>query len=231
MPKQGILIGVGLGPGDPELITLKGLRALENADLIFYPASEINKGGAKSYSGEILQSLQLKVPTKPLLIPMTGKDRNVFYAKAFAQIVEELNNGKRVVVVSEGDLLFYSTFGYIFKLAQAAGLTSELIPGVPAFIAAGSEGYQPIVEGNTSLKVMARPQSYDDINTALETNSTLVVMKMSVLKDWHNYLEQCNRPFFYIEKAGTSEQFSTTKAEDLLNRQIPYFSLMIFYAN
>lgn len=231
MSKLGMLIGVGLGPGDPELITVKGLKALHSADLIFYPASEINKNQAKSYSGDILQCLHLEVPCKPLLIPMTGKDRNAFYAKAFAQIVEELNIGKRVVVVSEGDLLFYSTFGYIFKLAQAAGLTSELIPGVPAFIAAGSEGYQPIVEGNTTLKVMARPQSYNDINTALESNSTLVVMKMSVLKDWHNYLDQCDRPFFYIEKAGTSEQFSTTKAEDLLNRQIPYFSLIIFYAN
>lgn len=229
MNKQGRLIGVGLGPGDPELITLKGLKALQTADVIFYPASKISETGQTSFSAKILNELQVDVECKPLLIPMTGKNRNEQYQNAFKIIQHEYDTGKTVVVVSEGDLLFYSTFGYLLKHAQNEGIECELIPGVPAFIAAGAVGAQAIVEGNQHFSVIARPKSLEEINAALKKNSRLVVMKMSVLDDWYTFLKNNQHSFFYIERVGTVEQFSTSDFNDLEYRKIPYFSLILFY--
>ena len=229
MKKQGRLIGVGLGPGDPELITVKGLKALQAADIVFYPASKIKESLQTSFSVKILDALKLKVPCRPLLIPMTGKNRKEHYLTAFKNIQKEYDAGKTVLVVSEGDLLFYSTFGYLLKLAQNEGIDCELIPGIPAFIAAGAEGQQAIVEGNQHLSVIARPESFEEISAALKKNSTLVVMKMSVLDDWYTFLKNNGRPFFYIERVGTKQQYSTADFNDLKSCKIPYFSIIIFY--
>ncbi len=229
MKKQGKLIGVGLGPGDPELITLKGLKALKNADVIFYPATDMSATNQISFSARILDALDLDTPCVPLHIPMSGKNRAENYKKAFDIIYKEYQAGKSVAVVSEGDLLFYSTFGYLLELAKEHQLEVELIPGIPAFIAAGSQAERAIVEGNKQFKVIARPGNFDEITIGLQNNATLVVMKISVLEDWYAFLKQCKRPFFYIERVGTEHQFSTTDIKDLAFRKIPYFSLIIFY--
>ncbi|WP_282015677.1 precorrin-2 C(20)-methyltransferase [Marinifilum flexuosum] len=226
----GKLIGVALGPGDPELITLKGLKALQNADLIFYPASSIKESKVISFSYDILKQLNVEPECLPLVIPMTGKNREMHYQKAFDEIHEELKKGKNVAVVSEGDALFYSTFGYILKIAQEANVDCKVIPGIPAFIATGAEGENPVTEGNQALKVIARPIGFEEIEEALKENQTLVVMKMSVLDKWSDFLEKQNRSFFYIERVGTPQQYSTSDVQDLKLRTIPYFSLIIIYA-
>ncbi len=229
MIKKGKITGVGLGPGDPDLITVKGLKALQNADVIFYPATEINENKQTSFSIRILNELNLDAPMQPLFIPMSGKNRAEHYLNAFELIRKEYDEGKSVAVVSEGDLLFYSTFGYLLKLVQENSMEYDLIPGIPAFIAAGAAGAQPIVEGNQQFKVIARPGSFSEIEEALKEDTTLVVMKMSVLEGWHEFLENCNNPFYYIERVGTNYQFSTSDAKELAFRSIPYFSIIIFY--
>lgn len=226
----GKLIGVALGPGDPELITLKGLKALQNADLIFYPASSIKESKVISFSYDILKQLNVETECLPLVIPMTGKNREMHYQKAFDEIHEELKKGKNVAVVSEGDALFYSTFGYILKIAQEANVDCKVIPGIPAFIATGAEGEKSVTEGDQALKVIARPKGFEEIEEALKENQTLVVMKMSVLDKWSDFLEKQNRSFFYIERVGTPQQYSTSNVQDLKLRTIPYFSLIIIYA-
>lgn len=224
------LTGVGLGPGDPELITVKGLKALQQADVIFYPATSRKEGQIVSYSKKILDYFSLKATCKPMFFPMKSKHRADYYEIAYKAIRQDMLQGYRVAVVSEGDLLFYSTFGYLLKWAQADKLACDLIPGIPAFIHSAAIGQKPLLEDQEGLSVMARPSSFDQIQMALTTGNTLVVMKMSLLKDdWPDFLAQCPNPFFYIEKAGTPEQFTTTVANDLRNRPLPYFSLIIFY--
>jgi len=222
------LVGVGIGPGDPELISIKGLKALQQADVIYFPASSITNTQTLSYSQAIIADYQLNVPCKPLHFPMGGADRQQFYEEGWKTLRQDLELGLKVAVVSEGDLLFYSTFGYILRLAQADGFECQLVPGIPAFIHAASIFQMPLVDENRSIKVVARPESYEAIDKALIDNEVVVVMKMSVLKDWYNFLNTSNRPFFYVEKAGTADQFVTSDVNDLKNRAIPYFSLIIF---
>lgn len=226
------LTGIGLGPGDPEMVTLKALKALRQADVIYYPATGSESGSIKSFSLEILQQLNITTECRPLIIPMTDKNRDEIYRKAYQIIKRSLVEGKEVAVVNEGDVLFYSTFGYLLKMASADNVECCVISGIPAFIAAGSLGASPIVEGNSGLNLIARPKSFEQIDQKLQANpdDTLVVMKMKVLNGWYNFLKECSRPFLYVEKAGTTDEFVTSNVEDLKDREIPYFSVIIIYA-
>ena len=227
---KGKLIGIGLGPGDPDLITLKGFKALKEADIIYYPSSSMGEN-KNSFSATILQQIDISTPTKPFLIPMKSSDRLSYYNSAYKDIKNDILSGKKVAVVSEGDLLFFSTFGYILKLASSDKLPLELIPGIPAFIAAGSLSQRPIVEGQNNIKIIALPVNFKQITKALEANSTIVIMKMKILKGWYEFLKSNNLDFFYAEQIATSNEYSTTNIEDLKGKTIPYFATLIIYNN
>lgn len=222
------VVAVGLGPGDPELISVKGLKALQQAEVIFYPASSITEGAANSFSLNIIRHHELQGELLPMAIPMKEANRQENYETAFEQIQNAWQQGKRVAVVSEGDILFYSTFGYLLEHLKNHQIPVELIPGIPAFILGASAMQASLVDGDASFRVLARPQSFEQIEELLDQTDTLVVMKMSVLKGWCEFLTPCGRPFFYAEKLGTPEQFSTTTAKELEHRPIPYFSTIIF---
>lgn len=226
-----ILTGIGLGPGDPELVTLKAMKALNEADVVFFPASSVKGDKIHSFSLKILEQLDVKAECKPIVIPMTGKDRELRYREAYQLVRAEMDKGKMVVVVNEGDVLFYSTFGYLFRIAKDEGIPCRVIPGIPAFIAAGSTGDRPLVEGNACFNLIARPQSFEQIEERLraQPEATLAVMKMKVLDGWYDFLKKSHRPFLYVEKAGTSDEFATSDAEKLKEREIPYFSVILIY--
>lgn len=228
---MNIFTGIGLGPGDPELITVKAIKALEAADVIFYPATSIKDGEVRSFSLNILKQLDLKVDCRPLLIPMTGKNREKRYRDAYRQVKNEMDKGKKVVVVNEGDVLFYSTFGYLFEMARSDGKECRVIPGIPAFIAAAGAGTRPLADGKAGLQVMAAPESFNHIRQFFKQHpkDTLVVMKMKLLDGWCDFINECQRPFLYVEKMGTKDEYVTSDSEHLRNRDIPYFSLIIFY--
>ncbi len=220
--------GVALGPGDPELITVKGLKALQNADVIYYAASKIDKNGIQSFSKNILDSYQLNAPCRPLHFPMTGKNRAVFYQQAYEKLKRDAQEGLKVVMVTEGDLGFYSTFGYIMKLAKKDEIAVNAIPGVPAFIAGGAQSGFPIVEGDRHFTTLALPKTFEDIKSRLNEKQALVVMKMKVLNGWFEFLSSVEREFIYVEKTGTVDEFITSDVADLKDRSIPYFALIIF---
>lgn len=222
------ITGVGLGPGDPDLITVKGLRMLQLADVIFYPASAIGEERVSSFSLPILQKLDVSEKAVPLLLPMNSADRERCYLEAYALIRKEYDKGLKVVVVSEGDILFYSTFGYLLKLIKQDRIPFYLIPGMPAFIHGASEMGQPLVEGAGRFSVMALPRSFDEVAQQLGDGRALVVMKPKVLEGWHSFLKRVDRPFFYAEYLGTPKQFVTASADELIDRDIPYFAVVIF---
>lgn len=222
------LTAIGIGPGDPELITVKGLKALQKADVVYYPASKLTETEENSFSRKIIDAYDLKCPCKPILFPMTGKGRDEFYREAYETLKNE-SVDKDVVIVNEGDLLFYSTYGYIQKLANQDKLECNLIPGIPAFVAASSVMKESLVDGNTSLQVMAKPNSIEEVKAALEKDISLVVMKAKFVKGWYPFLKELKRPFFYVEKVGTPEEYFTFDAEDLKDREIPYFATILFY--
>lgn len=132
---------VSLGPGDPELITLKGLRTLQEADCIFCPETGTRQGApACSRAAHILA--QLHIPDNKIErfhLPMS-KDRQqamASYDQAFLQIRTLCADNRRICIVAEGDAGLYASIHYIYDRLRSEGYPVEQIPGIPAFIASG----------------------------------------------------------------------------------------------
>lgn len=171
---RGKLYGLGIGPGDPELITLKAKRLLEEADVIFFPGSVPEDTvaykivtGAVNISNKEIEGIDF---------PMT-KDKKVLEESHHAgalKIEKYLEEGKTAVFPTLGDASLYATYMYVHKLVAADGYDTEIVPGVPSFCAAAAKLNDSLVERNEELHVI--PSSYG-VDEALDLPGTKVLMK------------------------------------------------------
>ncbi|TKG93698.1 precorrin-2 C(20)-methyltransferase [Puteibacter caeruleilacunae] len=223
--------GVAIGPGDPELITLKALNALKDADIIFYPETQSKSGSRKSHSGTILEAYKLdSEKLRPIHLPMKmiREETEEVYYKLFSQIKQLYNDYKKVCIVSEGDISFFSTFSYLIPHFNKSNIPFKMIPGVPAFISAGSLGGFPLTLQADKLVVLSQLQNTQQLNNYINNFETIVVMKLSTIKDeLIDYLKKNEHSFFYAERIGTEQEYATTNILELEKRVIPYFSLLI----
>lgn len=229
---KGVKIyGVSLGPGDPELITLKGLKVLQNVDKIYYPGSKFLDGKNKSYSLSILQKLPINIDNSEgfyLEMNLDRKQAERVYEETALKIKEDVMLGKSVAIVSEGDLSTYSSFSYLLYHFQEFELPVQLIPGITSFATAASEVQNPMVLLNESMKIVPRVDTVENLKAALMSNDTIVLMKIkSVMNVVLEVLNQSNVSFVYAERLGTNQQFISTKLSELTERIVPYFSLII----
>lgn len=228
---QGKIYGVSLGPGDPDLLTIKGLRILQAADKIFYPGSLLESGKTTSYSLKMLQHFYLdETKLEGFFLTMNGdiEEADAVYEAAFQKMLEHYQRGETIAFVSEGDISFYSTFAYILDKIQQAKLEVEIIPGVPAFIAGGAAGKFPVALRNDKLAVLPRLNDVTLLDKYLEEFDTVVLMKFrSVAHKLLNTLKRTPHRIHYCERLGTEHQYITTDINELETREIPYFSLLI----
>lgn len=232
---SGKVYGVALGPGDPELITIKALKCLQRVEKIYFPATQTPKGNQDSFSLVILKQLELEESNLvPVNVPMS-KDRShaeKAYAELYLKIEKDVAEGKQVAVVSEGDISFFSTFSYLLKDFQKNEIDFEMIPGVPAFILGGSAGQLPLVTQKDKLLVAPDLENEEELKSLLDQNQTVVLMKISKVRDWiKQFIEDSKLKFFYGEYLGTEKQFTCKDIESLRDRRIPYFAIIIFYGN
>lgn len=227
---------VSLGPGDPELITLKGLKALQNADVIFCPATTTSSGIAESRSANILRSLDIPTDRMQLFnIPMKKNREEAFesYERIFEESKALYHQGKRVVIVSEGDAGFYSSIHNILDKLISAGVPANTIPGIPAFIAAGAMANLHIVKQEERLQVIAGAVTEKEMEESLNSKTVLVLMKLSqyteIIKSF--IVDNPEYNYHYFENIGTEKEYYTTRQALILERAIPYFSIMIVSAD
>lgn len=235
MNKQGKIYGVSLGPGDPLLITVKGLQTLQQADKIYYPGSLLADGHTSSYSLQILQHYQLDDSKLHGMFLKMSDDRQAAeqtYAETFQLILADYNAGLQVAFVSEGDISFYSTFAYLLKHIHQHKLDLEIIAGVPAFILGAAEHQSSLAILNEKIAILPRMKDRDTLSRYLDEFETVVLIKVrSVLHEIRSLIQQTGLQMVYCERLGTAEQYITTELEDLEDREIPYFSLMILKKN
>lgn len=223
---------VSLGPGDPELITLKGQKALQQADVIFCPSTVLPRGGIVSRAQEILLQLGLEAAHIQLFSVPMSKDRSLALA-AYAQIAtlvaEQYQQGRKVAVVAEGDAGFYSSSHYIFEYLFALHIPVEQIAGIPAFIACGALANLLIVKQTERLEVVPGLISVEELQALLEQGKTVVVMKASQCESVIKKATECiPASFHYFEHVGMGEQsYYTSDIQDIRQRSFPYFSLFI----
>src|SRR3989338_4834424 len=153
---KGKLYGVGIGPGDPKLLTLKAKDALEKADTIFAPkGSDEGISVARKIIEQVIEGKKTYVE---LTFPMT-KDKNLlrkYWKKAAQRIAGEIKKGKQAAFVTLGDPFIYSTYIYLLKMLKQdfPNIDVETIPGISAFNAAASRASFSLLEGKEKMAVL-----------------------------------------------------------------------------
>ena len=173
--KKGVLYGVSVGPGDPELLTLKALHILQKCPVIAAPRTRNGETVALDIVRQAV-SLEEKI-ILPLYFPM-GQDKSRWFAaheQAAAEIRPHLEAGRDVAMPNLGDVSIYSTFGYLMNLLRQKGCEAVMIPGVPSFCAAAARLGTSLASGSTPLHII--PASGEPVTPLLELAGSKVLMK------------------------------------------------------
>ena len=171
---------VSLGPGDPELITLKGLNTLQKADIIYCPATQ-GKHGIISRATDILKAIEVDESLiHPFILPMSKERTDALnaYNELFLDAQAEYLKGKQIVIVAEGDAGFYSSIQYVYDKFEEAGIPVDRIAGIPAFIAAGALAGIHIVKQEEQINVIPGTASFDELSAKIENGMIIVIMKL-----------------------------------------------------
>lgn len=182
---RGKLYGIGIGPGDPKLLTLRAKEALEKVEVIFVPKG--SDDGISVARRIIEQVIKGKKTYIELTFPMT-KDQAVlkrYWKKAAQKIAREMKKGKQAAFVTLGDPFIYSTYIYLLKIIKQdyPKIEVETIPGISAFNAAASRAQLPLVEGNEKLAIVPVTKNLFGVRKTLEEFDTVVLMKVGAKLD------------------------------------------------
>ena len=234
-PSNGQLIGVGTGPGDPELLTVKAVRALERADVVAYFAKQGRGGNGKAIVSEFLKA---DVTLLPLYYPVTTEiDRDApeysrqitaFYDASAEMVAVHLRDGKTVAVLSEGDPLFYGSYMHL-HVRLADRFPTEVIPGVTAMSGCWSLAGLPMVQGDDVLSVLPGTMKETELARRLGDTQAAVIMKVGRnLPKIRRALEAAGRleEAIYVER-GTMTNGAMTPLASRDDAEAPYFSLVL----
>ena len=171
---KGILYGVGVGPGDPELLTAKAIRLLRECDIVAAPQSTGGKQTALDIASPYIDKDK---PVRLFNMPMTHdkQARNASHDAAADAICALLDEGKTVVFLTLGDPTVYSTYWYVHKRVAARGYAAELVPGVPSFCAAAAAMGRALCEDGEMLHVI--PATHGKAEEGLSLSGSKVLMK------------------------------------------------------
>ncbi len=177
--QNGILYGIGVGPGDPGLITLAAVKALSEVDVVFAPASTKNDF---SVALDIIRPhLRADVEIRRLDFPMTRDDavRTAARGKNAEAVLTCLHGGRHAAFITLGDPLIYSTFGHLLRELRARDDLAEvrIIPGITSFQAAAARMEQTLVEGDESLVVATGNCDVGRLAKLLDVADAAVVLK------------------------------------------------------
>ena len=178
--KKGKLIGIGVGPGDTELLTLKAVKMLKSVDVICAPKSADSKPSlALSIVKPILKERNNSYEILEPLFPMIEDNNKLkeYWDKAAQLISKELNKGLDVAFITLGDPSIYSTFAYIFKIINRMNFDVELIPGITSFTGCAASGRMPLAEKDEIIVIV--PKVDERLEQIMEHGDTFVIMKTS----------------------------------------------------
>ncbi len=230
--KYGKLYGIGIGPGDPRLLTLRAQEILAKVDTVFVPkASEDGTSLARSI---IEQTASRPKDFVELTFPMT-KDRKTltaYWQKAAKKIAREVRKNKNVAFVTIGDPFIYSTYIYLFKTLRRdfPDIEIETVPGISAFNAAASRARVPLAEGNEKIAILPVTQDLKGLRGALKEFNTVVLMKVgSKLDKVICLLEEMEliKSSVLISRVGQPDEVILRNLSSLKNKKLGYLSVII----
>jgi len=225
----GTLYGLGVGPGDPELLTLKALRIIRTAPVIAYPAPEHGDSFARRIVSGYLSPAKHEIPIR---IPMVSArfPAEEIYDEAAAKIDEYLMQGDDVAVLCEGDPFFYGSFMYLFgRLAERH--TTEVVPGVSSLVACACVAHMPLAARNDVLTVVPAPLDEGALAARLEGVEAAAIIKLArhfaKVRRVLDRLGLCENAR-YIEHASAANQ-RILPLNAVQDAEVPYFSMILVH--
>lgn len=231
METNGKLYGVGVGPGDPELITVKAVRIIKSADIIFTAASTKN-----TYSLAVeIASPYISRDTKieKLSFPMTKDEEKTeaAWTRNARQIAAVLKEGGTAVFLTLGDPTTYSTFGYILKKMNCIMPEADIetIPGITSFHAASARLNRILVEGEESLLITSGAYGGNRIRRINGVENVAIVKAYKNIKDINNALKETglNKKSIAVSKCGRENEQITSDIDGLEVKAPDYWTLIL----
>ncbi|MEM8579805.1 MAG: precorrin-2 C(20)-methyltransferase [Pseudomonadota bacterium] len=223
---SGTLYGVGLGPGDPELMTLKADRLIRSASVVAYPALTAGDSFARAIAAaaipEFAREIRIEVPMTLARAPAQAA-----YDSAATEIAASLKSGQDVVCLCEGDPFFYGSFMYLHA-RLATRFEVQVVPGVTSMTACAARAARPLVARNEVLTVIPGPLPEDELADRILRADTAVIMKVGRhLAKIRNVLLQTGfaDTARYLERATLPAERALPLAE--APDPAPYFSMIL----
>jgi precorrin-2/cobalt-factor-2 C20-methyltransferase len=227
--QHGCFHGVGLGPGDPELITRRGERALRAADRVMVPA---RSDGSLGFAGRILEGLGLVDERLEPVSMCMGRDRTSAeeaYARAADRVVERVGAGERVAWAVEGDPLFYATFVHLYRAVRerAGAAPVEIVPGVTSLAAATAATGMRFGALDEAVAVMPAMYGLEQLEAMLARFDTLCLLKAGAVAETLPQRLPADARAVLVEEVGTPRERITEDLSALASEKLSYFALVL----
>ena len=224
----GTLFGIGVGPGDPELITLKAARLIASCPVIAYPAPDRGESFARRIAADLIPASAVEIP---MIVPMRAErfPAQEVYAEAAEAIAGHLQAGRGTAVLCEGDPFFYGSFMYLFARLEGR-FPVEIVPGVSSLGACAAAAGMPLVARNDVLTVLPAPLPDAELQRRIEAAEAVAILKVGRhlprLRALLSEMGLSGRAR-YVERASLPE--GRAVALDDAPGEAPYFSMILIY--
>ncbi|SLN58969.1 Precorrin-2 C(20)-methyltransferase [Roseovarius litorisediminis] len=223
---SGVLYGVGLGPGDPELMTLRAHRLISQAAVVAYPTLAGGESFARSIAADIIPAGADEIVMD---VPMTTarEPAQAAYDKGAAEIAAALESGRDVVCLCEGDPFFYGSFMYLFaRLSDRYEV--QVVPGVTSITTCAARAGMPLAARNERLTVLPGPLPEDELRARIDGAESVAIMKVGRhLPKIRSVIDALGLTdhAMYIERASLPDEVVCPLAD--APEKAPYFSMIL----
>ncbi|MFD3508900.1 precorrin-3B C(17)-methyltransferase [Nocardia sp. NPDC058666] len=231
----GKLWGIGLGPGDPELVTVKAARLIAEADVVAFHSAKHGRSISRAIAQPYLRAGQIE---EHLVYPVTVETTDhpggyqgaidEFYEQAAERLAAHLAAGRTVALLAAGDPLFYSSYMHMHR-RLADRFDAEIVPGITSVSAASAALGTPLVEGEQVLTVLPGTMPVEELTQRLRTTEAAAIMKLGrTFPGVRQALSDSGRlgDAYYVERASSTRQ-RVLAAADVEEADVPYFSIVL----
>lgn len=222
---NGIAYGVGVGPGDPELMTLKAVRLIRENDVIALPGKEPKETIAYKIAAAAVPEMADK-ELIPVYMPMTHDkaEQEKWHRDGAARIEKYLREGKNVVYLTLGDSSIYCTFSYLQVYLEADGFETRLVSGIPSFCAAAARVNIPLSLWNEQIHILPAVHNLD--SDMPETGTCVLMKSGSKMKQVKEIIRRSGRDAVMVENCGTANERVYAHVDEIPD-DAGYYSLII----
>lgn len=227
----GTLYGIGVGPGDPDLLTVKAVRLLERLDLVFVPRQVAGRSLARSIAAPYLDERRQEIVELDHCMRGSAAAAEAQWMANAAAIAERLTDGRDAAFLTEGDPLLFSTFLHIWSSLRRGHpeIPVEVVPGVTSILAAAAAAGQPLAQGTERVAIVPALSEPGDLDDLLNRFGSVVLLKAGrTARTVADRLRSVpNVKAVFVERVGLPGERVIRDLDQLAGRDNDYFSLLI----